>query len=297
MPYPIDLHMHSRYSDDGEFSPSQLAEQCRAAGVFVMAITDHNSVRAVDEAQKAAQLLGIRCISGVELDCRFQGVDLHLLGYGIRHHADIFGILEEHILQQEKASSEQKLALTNALGFHLTHEDLAPYGGQDGLYSGELIAEALLHDPRYQEHPLLIPYRPGGARSQNPYVNFYWDYYAQGKPCYIEIDFPSLGDAARVIKETGGVPVLAHPGNNLRGRYDLFDGIIAAGVQGVEAFCSYHDESAARYFLDAGHRHGLLITCGSDFHGKTKPSVHLGEMGCTLLSQEMEEGLHRFGLI
>ena len=297
MPYPLDLHMHSQYSGDGEFSPAQLAEQCQAAGITLMAVTDHNSTRAVDETQEAAQTLGIQCISGVELDCRFQGIDLHLLGYGIRHGADIFRVLEEHILSQEKTSSELKLALTNALGFHLSHQDLIPYGGQDGLYSGELIAEALLHDPRYQEHPLLAPYRPGGPRSDNPYVNFYWDYYAQGKPCYIEIDFPSLADAARVIKETGGIPVLAHPGNNLRERYELFDSIIAAGVEGVEAFSSYHDAATARHFLGAGRRHGLLITCGSDYHGKTKPSVHLGEMGCTLSPIEMEEELRRFGLI
>ena len=148
MPYPLDLHMHSQYSGDGEFSPAQLAEQCQAAGITLMAVTDHNSTRAVDETQEAAQTLGIQCISGVELDCRFQGIDLHLLGYGIRHGADIFRVLEEHILSQEKTSSEQKLALTNALGFHLSHQDLIPYGGQDGLYSGELIAEALLHDPR-----------------------------------------------------------------------------------------------------------------------------------------------------
>ena len=133
MPYPLDLHMHSQYSDDGEFSPAQLAEQCQAAGITLMAVTDHNSTRAVDETQEAAQTLGIQCISGVELDCRFQGVDLHLLGYGIRHGADIFRVLEEHILSQERTSSEQKLALTNALGFHLSHQDLIPYGGQDGL--------------------------------------------------------------------------------------------------------------------------------------------------------------------
>ena len=80
MPYPLDLHMHSQYSGDGEFSPAQLAEQCQAAGITLMAVTDHNSTRAVDETQEAAQTLGIQCISGVELDCRFQGIDLHLLG-------------------------------------------------------------------------------------------------------------------------------------------------------------------------------------------------------------------------
>ena len=79
--------------------------------------------------------------------------------------------------------------------------------------------------------------------------------------------------------------------------YELFDSIIAAGVEGVEAFSSYHDAATARHFLGAGRRHRLLITCGSDYHGKTKPSVHLGEMDCTLSPIDMEEELRRFGLI
>ena len=84
----------------------------------------------------------------------------------------------------------------------------------NGVYTGEMFGEALLKDERYVDHELLKPYRSGGSRSDNPYVNFYWDYYAQGKPCYTEVIFPSLEKTIQLINDHGGVAVLAHPGNN-----------------------------------------------------------------------------------
>lgn len=65
------------------------------------------------------------------------------------------------------------------------------------------MGEALLNDERYFNHELLKPYRKGESRSDNPYVNFYWDYYAQGKPCYTEVIFPSLEDTIQLINNNG----------------------------------------------------------------------------------------------
>ena len=75
----IDLHMHSKYSDDGEFTPTQLVEQCHKAGIKVMAIADHNSVKAIDEAKEAAAKLNIKYIPSVEIDCTYKGINLHVL--------------------------------------------------------------------------------------------------------------------------------------------------------------------------------------------------------------------------
>lgn len=71
----IDLHMHSKYSDDGQFTPSELVHQCVEAGIKIMAIADHNSVKAIDEEIKCCQESGIKCIPAVEIDCTFQGVN------------------------------------------------------------------------------------------------------------------------------------------------------------------------------------------------------------------------------
>ena len=290
----IDLHMHSKYSDDGEFSPTELVRQCKAAGITVMSVTDHNSARGNREAKQTAQALEIQYIPGIEIDCSFHGVNLHLLGYQIADESPDFEQLEKRILKQEKTASRARLELTGQLGFQVLEKELNELSNLDddrGVWTGEVFAEVLLAKEMYRDHKLLLPYRESGARSDNPYVNFYWDYYAQGKPCYAKVDFPALQDAISLIKENGGKAVLAHPGKNLKNRLELFSEIASSGIDGVEVFCSYHDKETAKYFYEQALRHGLIITCGSDYHGKTKPSVKLGETGSWLDWQDISTQL------
>lgn len=290
----IDLHMHSMYSDDGEYTPTQLVDMCHEAGVKIMAIADHNWVKANEEAKKHADELGMTYIPAIEIDCTYKGVNLHVLGYGIDNQ-EVFNQLGEDIEKQEIACSMKKLELTNALGFDLKKEQLDALS-TNGVYTGEMFGEALLNDSRYDDHELLKPYRQGGERSDNPYVNFYWDYYAQGKPCYTEIHFPTLEETIQLIHQHGGVALLAHPGNNLKGQFELFDGMVALGLDGVECFSSYHTTETNEYFYNKAKELNVLYTCGSDFHGKTKPSIHLGENGC-LNPQEIEDCLKAHHLI
>lgn len=292
----IDLHMHSCYSDDGDFEPSSLVKQCHEAGVRIMAIADHNSVKGIDEAIKAATQYGIVCIPAVEIDCTYEGINLHVLGYGIDHHDQAFIDLENNVFQQELRASKQKLLLTNALGFQLTKADMDEVALQ-GIYTGEMFGEVLLAKPEYHDHPLLAPYRNGGSRSDNPYVNFYWDFYSQDKPCYIEIEYPTLAETIALIQLHNGISVLAHPGNNLKDQFTVFDKMIQLGIQGVEAFSNYHDEATLQYFYDKGKEHSLLITCGSDYHGKTKPAIKLGECRCFINEMDIEKQLRDYGLI
>ena len=85
----IDLHMHSMYSDDGEYTPKQFVEMCHEKGIRIMAIADHNSVKAIDEASQKAQELGMQYIPAVEIDCTYEGINLHVFGYGIEYkHED-----------------------------------------------------------------------------------------------------------------------------------------------------------------------------------------------------------------
>lgn len=290
----IDLHMHSMYSDDGEYTPTQLVDMCHEAGVKIMAIADHNWVKANEEAKKHADELGMTYIPAIEIDCTYKGVNLHVLGYGIDNQ-EVFNQLGEDIEKQEIACSMKKLELMNALGFDLKKEQLDALS-TNGVYTGEMFGETLLNDSRYDDHELLKPYRQGGERSDNPYVNFYWDYYAQGKPCYTEIHFPTLEETIQLIHQHGGVALLAHPGNNLKGQFELFDEMVALGLDGVECFSSYHTTETNEYFYNKAKELNVLYTCGSDFHGKTKPSIHLGENGC-LNPQEMEDCLKAHHLI
>ena len=292
----IDLHMHSKYSDDGEFTPTQLVEQCHKAGIKVMAIADHNSVKAIDEAKEAAAKLNIKYIPSVEIDCTYKGINLHVLGYGVDYHHADFVTLEENVLNQELACSKEKVKLTNMLGFDVDQAALDALS-DNGVYTGEMFGEVLLNDQGYNENSLLKPYRSGGERSDNPYVNFYWDFYAQGKPCYTEIVYPTLKETIDLIKRHGGTVVLAHPGNNLKGKFEIFDEMVELGVEGVEAFSNYHSPETVEYFYQAGKKHQILITCGSDYHGKTKPAIELGECRCTIDEHDIENQLKEYKLI
>ena len=284
----IDLHMHSAYSDDGEFTPAQLVFLCKKAGIKLMSVTDHNSVKANSEARIEAEKLGIEYISGIEIDCTFDGLNLHLLGYGIDECSPDFEELERSIFSGEQKASVERFSLTRRLGFTLSEAELNAISNIEdgtGVWSGEVFAEVLLEKEELAHSELLLPYRAGGQRADNPYVNFYWDYYSQGKPCYAKVDFPKIEEAAAMVHNNGGIAVLAHPGNNLRGRFELFDEVVKTGIDGVEVFCSYHDEKTAQYFYERALTHSLLFSCGSDFHGKTKPSVKLGESGCRIESR------------
>lgn len=292
----IDLHMHSLYSDDGEFTPTSLVEQCHKKGIRIMAIADHNSVKAIDVAKAKAKELNIVYIPSIEIDCTYHGINLHVLGYNINYQHPDFVQLEENVLQQELLASNQKIELTNALGFSLTKEDLHAIS-PNGVLTGEMFAEALLAKEEYNEHPLLVPYRKGGSRSDNPFVNFFWDYYAQGKPCYVEIVFPTLEEIITLIKKHGGVSVLAHPGNNLKGQFEILDDMVLLGIQGVEAFSNYHTPETVDYFYKKALELDILYTCGSDYHGKTKPAIALGECRCTINEYDIEEQLIKYKII
>jgi hypothetical protein len=164
----------------------------------------------------------------------------------------------------------------------------------DDRWTGEMFAEVLLNKPEYNNHHLLQPYRQGGSRSDNPYVNFYWDFYSQGKPCYVEIVYPPLEHTVDIIHRNGGKAILAHPGVNLRDDSKLLKDIVSRGIDGIEAFSSYHSPSQSDNFYNQARDYHLLATCGSDYHGKTKPEVFLGQHGCSISDEEMKQFLSDF---
>jgi len=278
----MDMHIHSAYSDDGEYAPMELVRMCRQAGIRVMAISDHNCVKANGEAKEEAERFNIQYVPAIELDCTYKDIDVHLLGYQIRYQSPDFVRVEDNIRVQAAEVSMEGLRLTRKLGFDVSEDELNAISGKGywkDVWTGETFAEVLLHKPEYDEYEALHPYRAGGSRSDNPYVNFYWDFYSQGKPCYVKIHFPGLEDAISLIKDNGGMAVLAHPGLILKNRFDLFDDMIALGIDGVEVFSSYHDTPSAEHFYREAQKHSLIVTSGSDFHGKTKPSIQLGNSG------------------
>ncbi|GKU23689.1 phosphatase [Clostridium folliculivorans] len=275
----IDLHMHSYYSDDGEFKPQMLVDFCLDKNIKYFSIADHNSVRAIKEAKEYCANKDIEVIPAIELDCTIDKVNLHVLGYGIDYNKKIFHKIEESIITQEQIASKERMRLVRELGIDFSDEVIASLS-RNGVVNGEMIAEAAMMFDENHDKQLLKPYYENGSRSDNPYVNFYWDYCAQGKPAYVEVKFISLQEAIKVIEESGGIPVLAHPGNNVKEKVNLLADIIGCGIKGIEVYSSYHNKEQVAFYKEFALKHKLLLTCGSDFHGKTKPSIAIGGTDC-----------------
>ena len=143
----FDLHIHSEYSSDGEFSVAELVGKCLGAQLTLFSLTDHNSVRGVGEAARLACERGIGFVPGIEIDCNYRGTDLHLLGYGIDWRSADFARLEEEIAAKVMASFGGMVDNLLKLGFSVDAEAvLAAAGG--GLPTGELIAEVMLSDAK-----------------------------------------------------------------------------------------------------------------------------------------------------
>ena len=243
----IDLHMHSYYSDDGEFEPKQLIDLCLEKNIKYFSIADHNSVRGIKEAKEYCVGKNINIIPAIELDCTFNEINLHVLGYGIDYDKTVFYDIEDNIIKQEQFASKKRMKLVKELGIDFSDEVINSLS-RNGVVNGEMIAEAAVEFDKNHENPLLMPYYENGSRSDNPYVNFYWDYCAQGKAAYAEVSFISLQEAINIIEESGGIPILAHPGNNIKENINLLEQIISCGIKGIEVYSSYHSKEQVEFY-------------------------------------------------
>ena len=274
----IDLHIHSRISNDGTYAPAVLIRTCAERHIRVAAISDHNSVRGLTEATRVAAQEGVELICAAEFDCQYQGHNLHVLGYGIDTGAEILRELEADSVRREREMTSGRLEKIQALGIELNERILKNHNVH-GMITSEGIAITALEDMCNDHHPLLEPYRPGNSHG-NPIAEFYWDFFAEGKPAFVPSTYPELFELTAMIHELSGIAVLAHPAVNIDHNEALFAELVACGLDGVEVYSSYHDAETIAFYATLAERHGLLQTLGSDFHGRVKPAIHLGEIHC-----------------
>ena len=139
------------------------------------------------EAARLARERGIGFVPGIEIDCNYRGTDLHLLGYGIDWRSADFARLEEEVAAKVMASFGAMVDNLLKLGFRV--DAGAVLAAADGKPpTGELIAEVMLSDANCHTPPLR-PYMEGGERSDMPYINFYLDYFAQGRPAFVPVEY------------------------------------------------------------------------------------------------------------
>jgi predicted metal-dependent phosphoesterase TrpH len=272
----IDLHIHSKYSIDGELGVPEIIDKCINNKIQFFSITDHNSIKANSKLITDYSNTGLDFICGIEIDCSYKGIDLHLLGYNIEWQSNDFILLEESVNNKVMDSFPKMIENLEQSGIKVLENDVLQKANGK-LPSGELIAEVLLSDKKYFSNKKLLPYMSGGIRSDMPYINFYHDFFAQGKPAYVKVYYMDFHDAIDLIKSNNGIPIIAHPGNNFKGKEELVLKLLDEGAEGLEVFNNYHDNKQMKYFADLCVQGSYLMTSGSDFHGKTKPIIDIGQ--------------------
>lgn len=281
----FDLHMHSAYSKDGEWTPTQLIQLAKQKGLEVVALTDHDCMLGIDEMMREGKRNGIQVIPGIEFSTLFQDdIECHLLGYGFDYKQSYFQTL--HIQTQRLMDDAFHLRvqrLEETYGVEIDEAQvLADAHGENPWF---LLCERMFNDPRNAHIADFADYRKGGWRSDPAPVNFFWDRCQKGSPLYVHVAFPSFRETVQRIHEAGGIAVLAHPFRTFYQKEERLQEAIAAGVDGIEAYSNYHEPKHNEYYAAYARAHGLLISCGSDFHGKHKPSIEMGSYGTVTLDK------------
>ncbi|MEV7978946.1 PHP domain-containing protein [Streptomyces sp. NPDC086519] len=256
----IDLHCHSTASD-GTDTPAELVRNAAAAGLDVVALTDHDTTRGYAEAI-AALPEGLTLVPGAELSCRVGGVSMHMLAYLFDPEEPAL-LAERELVRDDRVPRAQgMIAKLNALGVPVTWEQVKRIAG-DGSVGRPHVASALVE--------------LGVVPTVSDAFTEAW--LADGGRAFVEKHETDPFEAIRLVKGAGGVCVFAHPGAAKRGRTVPEAGIAemaAAGLDGIEVDHMDHDEDTRARLRGLAGELGLLVTGSSDYHGSRK-TVALGE--------------------
>ncbi len=273
----VDLHIHTIFSGDAQYSPDEVFEFAVSVGVHALAITDHDSVAAIPRALELAAKTGIGFVPSIEVTTDFEGRELHILGNFVEWECPQLRQTLERLNRARFEQALERIALLRKLNFRITFEEAAERS-RDAAPSGPVMASVILDKNEQVRDPRVTPY-VSGARSGRPELNFFQDYMGKGGPAYVPRRWMPTPEAIDLLLRCGAVPVLAHPGAGLFSAGErLISELREAGLKGLEVFTSYHDEKATHYYLNLARKLSLIPTAGSDFHGRIKPHVTFGSV-------------------
>lgn len=265
----VDMHIHSAHSSDGELEPRRIFELARESGARAIALSDHDSVAGIDEALELASRYEIEFIPSIELSTSLRDRNLHLLGPLIDHRGEALGRALELQRAARRQQARARIEALNRLGFEISLEEVERLL-RPRVPTGTAIASILLKKSELLADPRLAPYRS----ADRPEIRFYQDYFDPGRPAYVPKKYLDIRQAIALVIQAGGVPILAHPGAKaFAADEQVISELIEHGLEGLEVFSTYHDRSMAQSFHEIALKHQLVVSAGSDFHGRLKPHV------------------------
>ncbi len=257
----IDLHTHSSVSD-GTDSPTELVAAAAAAGVDVLALADHDTVSGLAEASDAARAAGIELVPAIEVSTTWQGADIHLLAYWPDSASSPLEEMLATIRAGRLTRIPQMLAALAAYGIRLTEEQVRRAAGGAVSLGRPHVADAL------------VAAGVVGSRDEA-----FATWVGEGMPGHVWTPAPTLPHAITVVRQAGGLPVIAHPWG--RGSRRVLDesalaALADSGLVGVEVDHMDHDGTTRTRLRAIAGDLGLVPTGGSDYHGTGKAGAHLG---------------------
>ncbi len=255
----IDLHTHTTCSDS-TVTPAELVKLAARLGVDAIAVTDHDTMAAVAQAQSVGAELGVEVLAGVELTCGWDGEKIHLRGYGLCPEAPALQEILQGPVAERTRRNRGIAALMQADGMDVTLEML------ERRHPGATIG---------RPHFAGILMEQGRADSVN---DAFRRYLGAGCPYFLPRQYLPLSRGVEMIRRCGGVAVLAHP---LQYQFPherlrrLTEEGKRFGIAGMEVYYSGYLAQQREVLQALAAEFGLFVTGGSDFHGATKPAISL----------------------
>lgn len=263
----IDLHTHTNYSD-GELSPNKLIELAISRGIGTLAITDHDTIlgiKSVNRNDDFIEASGIKIINGIELSAKIDKGRMHILGYDID-------------LENEELNNKMMELRDNSINSVLSimEQIKRDYGIVFGYDDIKELVNANHNLGRPDLAKLCVKY--GYASSvQDAFDKYLIDAYNKTRKTSKGIEYD---ECLRLILNSGGIPVLAHPKSLELGKEEflnLLEKMIKCGLLGIEVYHSSHSKEEMEFYLDVASKYNLLVSGGSDFHGSmVKPDIEIG---------------------
>jgi predicted metal-dependent phosphoesterase TrpH len=254
----IDLHVHSNASD-GTDAPAEVIRRAAAAGLDVVALTDHDTQAGIAEA-RAALPPGLTLVPGMELSCQLEGRSVHLLAYLFDPEDPALCAETAQIRDDRTYRAKAMVDRMRELGADVTWEQVSAIAG------GAVVGR-----------PHLARALAAAGAVAVPEDAFTADWIGEGGRAFADRYAPGLAHAVGLVRAAGGVPVLAHPCSP---GYEIPDqvivGLAGAGLGGIEVFHLDHDQSQRLRLTELAKSLNLIITGGSDDHGSYR-SVPRGD--------------------
>jgi predicted metal-dependent phosphoesterase TrpH len=253
-----DLHLHTNFSD-GTLSPQELVKICLKKKLAAIAVSDHDTVGAIEPAIKAADNKDIEVLPAIELSTDRDGKEVHILGYLIDYKNQ--GLLDKlSFLRQMRVERIveiiRKLREINSIDIEF--DELKEISGKGTI--------SRLHLAR-----LMV--RKGCVKS---IVEAFTKYIGDKSAAYVCGFHFSPPEAIKLIEDIKGISVLAHP-YTIRDQ-ELIPWLVDCGLKGIEVYYPEHSPTQTVYYENLAKKYNLLVTGGSDYHGEIKPGVQLGSL-------------------